>query len=130
MESRDVIFEARAQILWGEPSSSVRFFLISNGLTPVEADAKLKEFAVERTKEVRGLAIKSVIIGLALIVLSGTAIWATFSAHAAFSLTSTTAKGDAAAVIAGCYGVWRLIGGIFDFVSPKANQRSVSGMDE
>jgi hypothetical protein len=42
------ISEARARIIWGEPSASVREFLVSNGVSGWVADAKLKEFELER----------------------------------------------------------------------------------
>jgi hypothetical protein len=46
MSPDKIISEARARIIWGESSSSVRYFLISNGISDSIADARLKEFAI------------------------------------------------------------------------------------
>jgi len=49
------ISEARARIIWGEPSLTVRDFLISNGVSDLVADAKVEEFMLERNRELRSL---------------------------------------------------------------------------
>ena len=67
MKPEQVIIEARAKIIWGEPSSSVRDFLISNGISAIEADAKIKDFNVERNTEIRRLGIKNSVIGAAIL---------------------------------------------------------------
>jgi hypothetical protein len=49
MRADKIISEARAKIIWGEESSAVREFLISNGVSVRVAEAKLKEFERERS---------------------------------------------------------------------------------
>jgi hypothetical protein len=44
MSPDKIISEARARVIWGEPSPAVRDFLISNGVSVGVAAAKLKEF--------------------------------------------------------------------------------------
>ena len=66
MKPEQVIFEARARILWGESASSVREWLISNGLSGTEADGQITEFTAERVTELRRLGIKNMIIGVAI----------------------------------------------------------------
>ncbi len=70
MNTDNFIAEARARIIWGEPSSSVRRFLISNGVPDLVTDAKLKEFEVERSRELRRIGLRNVLIG---VVLTGAA---------------------------------------------------------
>jgi hypothetical protein len=43
MNPDQLIMEARARIIWGESSSSVRDFLISNGISDMDADAPQPE---------------------------------------------------------------------------------------
>jgi hypothetical protein len=67
-ELSQLISEARARIIWGEESSSVRSFLVSNGISEIDADAKIKEFNAERNNEIRKRAIRQILIGSILLV--------------------------------------------------------------
>jgi hypothetical protein len=66
-EPNTILSEARAKIIWGESPSSVRDDLISHGLSSAEADAKIKEFKVERNATIRKVGLKSTIIGAVLV---------------------------------------------------------------
>src|SRR5437868_3632965 len=66
MNADKIISEARARIIWGESSSSVRDFLISNGISDLIADTKLKEFDLERNAELRKIGLRNVLIGIIL----------------------------------------------------------------
>ena len=66
MKRDELIIEARAKVLRGEPSSSVRDFLIANGISAIDADAKIKEFNAERNTEIRKLGIKNTVVGAAI----------------------------------------------------------------
>jgi hypothetical protein len=46
-----IISEARARVIWGEPSLTVRDFLIANGVSAAAVEAKLKEFQFERSRK-------------------------------------------------------------------------------
>ena len=63
MSADKIISEARAKVIWGEPSLTVRDFLISNGVPEVVAEAKLKEFQFERSRELRKIGFRNVLIG-------------------------------------------------------------------
>ena len=79
MNPGDLIVEARAKIIWGEASSSVRYFLTSNGMSAADADAKIREFTLERNAEIRKLGIKNVLIGVALIGVAGIFFYSMFA---------------------------------------------------
>lgn len=68
MKPPDFISKARAKILWGEPSTSVRDFLIASGISDSDADTAIEEFCAERNKEIRKIGIKKTFFGAALLV--------------------------------------------------------------
>ncbi len=57
MNPNELIVEARARIIWGEESPSVRCFLTSNGMSA--ADAQLAAFNRERNAEIRKLGFRN-----------------------------------------------------------------------
>ena len=63
MDGDKIISEARARVIWGEPFSSVRDFLISNGISAAVAEDRLKEFELERSQELREIGLQNVLIG-------------------------------------------------------------------
>src|SRR5438477_11814249 len=85
MSSDKSITEARARIIWGEPSSSVRDFLISNGVSVAVADAKLQEFEAERSRELRRIGFRNVLIGAVLTGAAGITLYLTLPSASATS---------------------------------------------
>ena len=71
MNPDDLIAEARAKIIWGETSPSVHDFLTANGISDIDADAKIKELNAERNREIRKLGIKRTFFGAALVAGAG-----------------------------------------------------------
>ena len=71
MNPDDLIAEARAKIIWGEISPSVHDFLTANGISDIDADAKIKELNAERNREIRKLGIKRTFFGAALVAGAG-----------------------------------------------------------
>ena len=130
MKSEELISEARAKIIWGEPSSSVRNYLIANGISDIDADAKIKEFNDERNSEIRKIGIKRTFIGAVL--TTGAVIFFGWSLlHVDIDKMSyRDVKGFVliAIVIAlgGFYGLWKLIDGIAYLVRPQSEKQSVS----
>lgn len=130
MKPADLISEARARIMWGEPSSSVRSFLTANGITEFDADAAINEFNAERNSEIRKIGLKWTLIGAALIV--GASIFFYWSLlHVDIDkMNSRSARGFVmiAIVIAGggLYGLSKMIDGVRELVRPQSEEKSIS----
>jgi len=130
MKTDELIVEARAKIIWGEEPVSVRNFLISNGMSAEDADAKIAEFTHERNAEIRGRGIKNILIGAALIV--GGSILLCYS-HATANTPMgrvRSGKGLAGLVIVMLFGLWRLVTGIILVAWPKSEHGSIPDMRE
>jgi hypothetical protein len=117
-----LISEARARVIWGESLSSVRDFLVSNGISDLIADAKLNEFALERSRELRKIGLRNVLIG---IVLTGAAGITLYIALPNGSASSGIIRALALVVVAGCYGLWKLLRGIIYLVRPQSEHKSI-----
>ena|ERR1022692_2307851 len=132
MKADDLISESRAKIMWGDPASSVRGFLISNGISDIDADVKIKEFNAERNSEIRKVGIKKTFIGAVLTVGAGIFFYLSLKHVDIDEMNSRRASGFAtiAIVIAlgGFYGLWKLLDGITYLVRPQSIKKSVSEM--
>ena len=123
MHADKVISEARARIIWGESSLSVRDFLISNGISDTVADAKLNEFGHERNKEIRNIGIRNTLIG---VVLTGAAGVITYIALAHGSgLSSGITRALGVVLLAGLYGLWKPVKGVIYLVRPQSEHKSI-----
>jgi hypothetical protein len=122
-----VISEARARIIWGEPALTVREFLISNGVSAEVAQAKLTEFEFERSRELRRIGLRNVLVGG---VLTGTAGVTLYLAFAMASATSGIIKALAVVLLAGLYGLWKLLKGLAYLIRPQAEQRSIPDIEQ
>ena len=129
-EPNGILTEARARIIWGESSSSVRYFLTSNGISDTDADAKIKEFNAERNAEIRRLGIRDILIGVALIGTAGILLYSLFAGSHIPSLTVRSAKGYGVVVLAGFYGIWKLVNGIIYLVRPQSEHESIPDITE
>jgi uncharacterized membrane protein YbhN (UPF0104 family) len=116
------ISEARARIIWGEPSSSVRDFLISNGISDLVADAKLKEFELERNRELRKIGLRNALIG---ILLTGAAGITLYIALPHGSVTSGFLQALAVVLMAGVYGLLKLGKGVIYLICPQSEHKSI-----
>jgi hypothetical protein len=129
MNPDELIVEARARIIWGEASSSVRDFLIASGMSAIDADTKIKELIAERNREIRKAGIKSIYIGVAS--ACGAGIWlyiglrhpsTLFPHHAGYAIAS--------GVLLGLFGIWKLVNGLIDLVRPQSEDRSITDISE
>jgi hypothetical protein len=124
MKSDSVITEARARIIWGEPSSSVRSFLIESGISETEANARIKEFSSERNQEIRRIGIKDTCIGAALI--GGGAVivclWIR-RAHLGIGNSTGVGRGVGALILMVFYGIWKFIKGLFYLIRPQSEDQ-------
>jgi hypothetical protein len=122
MKPDTFISEARARIIWGESSSSVRNFLTTNGVSDIDADAKIKGFIAERNAEIRR-------IGLALIVGATVIIFLCLK-QTTVAMFYSTGKGVALSFLGGLYGIWKLVKGIFWLVRPQSEEESITEISE
>ena len=122
MNADKLISEARARIIWGEPSLTVRDFLISNGVSDLIADAKLKEFMLERNRELRRIGLRNVRVGG---LLSGAAGITIYMASPLASASSGLIKALAVVLLAGLYGLWKLVKGAVYLVRPQSEHESI-----
>lgn len=114
--------EARARVMWGDPPLTVRDFLLANGVSEEVALARLKEFELERSRELRRIGLRNVLVGG---LLTGAAGVTLFYAWTAASATSGIIKALAVVLLAGLYGLWKLVKGIIYLVRPQAEHRSI-----
>ncbi len=121
MPAGQVFTEARARIIWGDPPESVRAYLTSNGVPGTAADAKIKEFLVERNRELRSIGFRKLVIGLALTGTAGTMIY--FIAPLTGGMA--WARILALPVLVGLIGLWKLVNGILYLLSPQTDHESI-----
>ena len=122
-----VISEARARIIWGEPASSVHDFLISNGISDEVADAKLAEFNLERSRELRKVGFRNFLIGVVLTTAAGGAFYLVFPD---FITASGWAKIYGLLGVIGFYGLWKLGKGLIYLVRPQSEHKSIPEIAE
>jgi hypothetical protein len=122
MSADKCIVEARARIIWGEPSSSVREFLISNGISDLVADAKLKEFELERSRELRKIGRRNVLIGSLLTGAAGILLYLVWAD------IHLPVEGYGILMVAASYGMWKLVTGISYLVRPQCEHESICDM--
>jgi len=127
MSADKLIVEARARIIWGEPSSSVRDFLISNGVSSVVADAKLREFKLERNQELRRIGRRNILIGGML--TGAAAITLALAFHIA-SASSGIIKALAVVLLAGLYGLSKLVKGAVYLLRPQSEHKSIPDIEQ
>jgi len=127
MKSDDLMTEARARITWGEPTSSVRGFLIANGISETEANARIAELDSERNREIRRIGIWDVGIGVALIGGAALLFWLWLrGAHHGVASATRAGRGMGALVLMGLYGTWKLIKGLYYFIRPQSERDSLT----
>ena len=121
MHTDKVISEARARIIWGESPLSVRAFLISNGISEAVAEAKLAEFNLERSAEIRKIGLRNILIGVVLTGTSGITLYVV-------GLGPIRALGLVG--LAGLYGLWKLVDGVIYLVRPQSERKSIPDIEE
>jgi hypothetical protein len=124
-EPNTILSEARAKIIWGEPPSSVRDYLVSHGLSSAEADAKIKEFNVERNATIRKVGLKNTIMGAALVLVTGWICYV-YCKNPKFDWNRYALRNIATIVLVGLYGCWKLINGIIYLVWPQSEDKSIT----
>ncbi len=129
MQPEELFTQARARIIWGESSTAVRAFLMSNGIPVSEADSKLDEFVAERNAEVRQLGIRRICLG-SLIVIGAASFFLVIPERAELEAMNPVARRAlvtlAVAIgFGGIYGLYKLTEGIVYVVCPKSERSSI-----
>lgn len=132
MHADKILSEARAKIIWGEPPSSVRSFLVSNGVSETVADSRIKECILERNREIKTIGIRSILIGGLIAGTAGGVLY--WICTWIFPLGSARVYGAggstviAVAVLLGAlvlYGLWKLAKGIIYIVRPQSEHKAI-----
>jgi hypothetical protein len=129
LQPTTVLSEARARIIWGEPAADVRAYLIAKGVTDEEADARLGEFCAERNAEIRGVALRNILVGALLLAFAGGFLDLILHSKTMGSSTQQ-GKGIGVVILAGLYGLVKLVNGIIYFIRPQAEDQSISDLNE
>jgi hypothetical protein len=131
MEPNEIVTEARARIIWGEPASFVRDSLISKGYSENEADAQIREFCAERNAEIRRIGVRDIVIGGALVLVASLIFYFCFG-NLHFGLTVTHIFGKFLGIVAVglVYGLWKLVTGVFYLVRPQSEEESITEISE
>lgn len=124
MNQDELIVQARARIIWGEELSSVRSFLTSKGMTTVQADATVKEFAAERNAAVRRQGLRNLLMGVALLAVAGVLLFLVWAG------TDLPVEGYGVLVVAALYGMWKLAAGLFPVVRPRSRDLTLPDISE
>jgi hypothetical protein len=115
-----IMAEARARILWGELSSSVREFLTASGLPAAVVNTKIEEFSRERNAWIRKAGVKSILTGTLVAALAGVVVWL-------IAPLSGLTRALCVLWVLGAYALWKIVNGIIYLVRPQSEQR---GMQE
>lgn len=127
MKPEQVIFEARAKIIWGEPAADVRSFLMANGVPDAEATAAVKSFIAERNAAIRKTGIRKIFIGAGLAVSAALLFYWEWKHLFAAGIPARGKGAELGFMVFGfIYGLWKLIDGIFDLVRPQSEEGSIS----
>jgi hypothetical protein len=129
MKADNLIVEARAKIIWGEEASSVRHFLTSSGMSAADAEAKIKEFIVERNEEIRQAGVRKSYIGAAIATGSGILLYVAAKDSGTFFIVER-AYSIGLFVALGLVGIWMLVKGLIYVFRPESEKRSITEMSE
>jgi hypothetical protein len=129
MKPEVLLSEARARIVWGESPATVRDYLITNGMSDLDADAKVKEFKAERNAEIRRIGLRNTVIGGAIMGVAGLTFYPCYNYFDPLSY-SAGARIIIAFSIGGLYGLWRLAKGLAYFIRPQSEEKSLTEISE
>jgi len=112
--------EAKAKISWGDPPQEVVKYLMIQGWSYEEAAPLVDSLFQERAATIRRTGIIRIVIGLALMAVP------VFTLFLFASIGATSFTLLALAVMAGVWGIWMLLKGIFMIVSPRTESGDVA----
>jgi uncharacterized protein YjeT (DUF2065 family) len=128
MKPDKLLVEARARIIWGESSSAVSDFLVSNGISATDAATKVKEFNLERNRELRRFGLRNIFIGALLAGAAGTTMGLLFPLCSGFTSVYIRCVWPLGIVV--IYGLWKVVNGIINLVWPQSEHKSIPDITE
>jgi hypothetical protein len=112
--------EARAKISWGDQPTEVMKYLMIQGFTAQEASALVQELFKERAATIRRNGIWKIIYGSVLVCLPiGFYIGCEYAGMIPMKLFAVT-------IMAGLWGAYTVLKGIFMVIAPKSEPGDVS----
>lgn len=129
MTTEELLVEARARIIWGDESASVRYFLTSNGMSTLDADSKIRQLIRERTEEIRKTGLRGTCIGAIIVCACASYILYALK-HPSTLFPSKQGKAMFFAGVVGLYGIWNLANGLLSLLWPKSQTGSITELSE
>lgn len=114
------LIDARARIHWGDPPEEGIKILMGQGVPYPEAAALVGEMVQERLTTLRSIGIRKTVMGAGLIAVPIVA-WFGFVAAGVIPI-----KIFALTVMAGAWGLWMFLRGLFMLLSPKTESGDVA----
>jgi hypothetical protein len=112
--------EARAKILWGDAPEEVTKFLMVQGLEHAEASDLVAEMYKERLATLRGIGLRRVLIGGALICVPVVAFFLYMRAgHLPIKLFAMK-------VAVGVWGAWMFVRGAIMLLAPRLGSEDIA----
>ncbi|MFA6286893.1 MAG: hypothetical protein WC661_05855 [Opitutaceae bacterium] len=124
MKPEEAKIEARAKIIWGEPSENVSAFLQGHGFGEKEIFEHLANFDRERAEVIRSSGIKKITMGALLIPIPLVA-YIVFIMNGAIPTRLFTLT-----VLIGLYGIWKATNGIMMIMAPGTERGDLSDLPE
>lgn len=124
MTHEEARIEARAKIIWGETRESVSLFLRARDYGEKETAALLAELDQERSATIRSSGIKKLTMG-ALLVLIPVIAYLFFMTIGVIYI-----KIFAATLVAGGFGLWKMIGGLSMLLAPRSEKGDLSNLSD
>jgi hypothetical protein len=130
MSADGLVTEAKARIVWGEDPTSVRAFLITNGISAADADSTVQDLVTARAKEIRIRGIIGACTGAIVIAACTTYILYSLKHPSKVAITTRQQRLMFIAGFIGLYGIWKLMNGLGDLLHPKSNTQPMSDVSE
>jgi hypothetical protein len=124
MTQDEARIEARAKIIWGESKESVSAFLQTHGFGEQDTLSLLAEFDQERATAIRSSGIKKLTMG-ALLVPIPVIAYLVFMAMGVILM-----KIFAITIVAGLFGLWKVIDGISMIMAPGSERGDLSSLSD
>jgi len=124
--TESLIWEARAQIMWGDAPEKVAEGLRAQGVDEQRIQEVLRASILERDTEIRRRGVRETILGGGLVALA---------VGAGFLIVASSTKANMGRLFGGCllvgfYGVYRLARGLSWMYSGSKMRGSVAAMNQ
>ena len=116
--------EAQARIIWGDDPGGVAEFLAENGYSRREASGLVEAMQRDRAATVRGMGIRKIVIGSALLaVLAAAILFMCIVRHVLVELVAIPGA-------MGIYGLWNVVAGTLMILAPRRHEGDLAEQSE